>query len=246
MRLGQLISSSFIVSCLMLCATGCVCVDRRGCSPYGSTCGGCPTGDCGGCNTCETGCDNGCNSCGRESYFGPGPFAKLLSHHRSSCGFGCASGCGGLYVDEWINERPQVDNCGCDECSTCGHQPVRSLFRLFLGDRFCGGCETSCCDQGVDFTKPLIYDGYDAHAGRPSRGCNCGAHSSSSSVIHGSTSEETVIETSESPSVVNPAPKAAPESKAPAGSTTRMTPTPAPPIPKSAMRLNPATRKVTR
>lgn len=244
MRLGQWISSSFIVSCLMLCTTGCVCVDRRGCNPYGSSCGGCPSSECSSCSTCESDC-GGCGGCGRESYFGPGPFAKLLGHHGRASGFGCGGGCGGLYVDEWINERPQVDNCGCNECSTCGHQPVRSLLKLLWGDRFCGGCETSCC-EGTDLSQPLIYDGYDPHARRVGRGCNCGGHTTSSTVMDGTITEEEVIDTSDSSSIINPTPKSTPETKAPTGNTTRATPTPAPPIPKSAMRLNPATRKVTR
>ncbi|MFO0944135.1 MAG: hypothetical protein U0930_25785 [Pirellulales bacterium] len=96
----------------------------------------------------------------------------------------------------------------------------------------------------MDLSQPLIYDGYDPHARRSSRGCNCGTHSTES-VMHGTTTEEEVIESSDSPTI-NSTPKTVPEAKAPAGSTTRMTPTPAPPIPKSAMRLNPATRKTMR
>lgn len=235
---------NIIVSCLMVCATGCVCVDRRGCAPYGTACGGCSTGTC---DPCNSGCDNCvsavCGGCS-ESYFGPGPLMRLLSHQTCASKFGCGGGCGELYVDEWINERPCVDNCGCGECTTCGQQPVRSLLSLLWGDRYRGGCETGCCDGGIDLSQPLIYDGFDPHAWKSNRGCNCG--SNPTSVSHSSSSgEETVIEKTEptpTPSKVAPTPEAA----KPTTNTTRTGPTPAPPIPKSALRLNPASRKVTR
>lgn len=247
MRFGQLISTSFILSCVMLGTTGCISVDRRG---------GCgvPVGACGG-----MGCDS-CSTCDASGGLGRGPISRLLSHHSSGCGCNSCGGggCGEMYVDEWVNERPVVDNCGCGECSTCGHQPVRSVLRLLWGDRYQGGCETcSDCDGGIDLGSPVINDGYEPNAWRANRGCNCGTQHGTtvhSSTVHGSTiddscvdqgtiSTEEIIETQPSPST---GPTPAVPQKAPAGNTTKMTPTPAPPIPKSAMRLNPASRKVSR
>lgn len=230
----------------MLSTTGCISVDRRG------GCGG-PVGACGG-----MGCDS-CSSCDASGGLGPGPISRLLSHHSTGCGCNSCGGggCGEMYVDEWVNERPVVDNCGCGECSTCGHQPVRSLLRLLWGDRYQGGCETcSSCDGGIDLGSPVINDGYERNAWQANRGCNCGSHHAATvhgsnvdgstihdeGVDHGTTSSEEIIEMQpESPGPT----KAAPQ-KAPAGNTTKMAPTPAPPIPKSAMRLNPASRKVSR
>ncbi len=247
MRFGQLISTSFILSCVMLGTTGCISVDRRG------GCG--PIGACGG-----MGCDS-CSTCDASGGLGPGPISRLLSHHSTGCGCNSCGGggCGEMYVDEWINERPVVDNCGCGECSTCGHQPVRSLLRLLWGDRYQGGCETcSSCDGGIDLGSPMINDGYEPNAWQANRGCNCGSHHGTTvhgSPVHGSTVHDSSVEEEginsgeviiESQPNQSPGPtKAAPE-KGSSGNTTKMTPTPAPPIPKSAMRLNPASRKVSR
>lgn len=230
----------------MLSTTGCISVDRRG------GCGG-PVGACGG-----MGCDS-CSSCDASGGLGPGPISRLLSHHSTGCGCNSCGGggCGEMYVDEWVNERPVVDNCGCGECSTCGHQPVRSLLRLLWGDRYQGGCETcSSCDGGIDLGSPVINDGYERNAWQANRGCNCGSHHAATvhgsnvdgstihdeGVDHGTTSSEEIIEMQPA----SPGPTKAAPQKAPAGNTTKMAPTPAPPIPKSAMRLNPASRKVSR
>lgn len=219
----------------MLSTTGCICVDRRG------GCGGPVGGTCGG-----MGCDS-CSTCDSSGGLGRGPISRLLSHQSTGCGCNSCGGggCGEMYIDEWVNERPVVDNCGCGECSTCGHQPVRSLLRLLWGDRYQGGCETcSSCDGGIDLGSPVINDGYEPNAWQANRGCNCGSHHGTTvhgpSSSHGTTSSEEIIETQPIEST-GPTP-----SKTPGGSTTKATPTPAPPIPKSAMRLNPASRKVSR
>ena len=241
MRLGQLISTSLIVSSLLLSATGCVCMDRGGGCSMGSTAGPCQTG----CDTCA----------GDGDFPAGGPLSRLVGWSGgcgnckegcdscSSCKVGCGAGCGELYVDEWVNEPPTVDNCGCGECLNCGRQPVRSLFRLLWGDQYCGSCETGC-DSGIDVMSPLIQDGFEPGAWSANRGCNCGGHTSAmeASVNQGTVNQGTGIEEShpaESPSPTPPVP-------VPDNSNVRKIPTPAPPIPKSAMRLNPATRKVVR
>jgi hypothetical protein len=232
MRLGQLFSMSLIVSGLLLSATGCVCMDGAGgCGPRG-----CSTG------ACQTGCD----PCAGNGGFGAGgPLARLVGWEGAasgcdSCGgckAGCGAGCGELYVDEWVNEPPTVDNCGCGECLTCGRQPVRSLLRLLWGDRYCGSCETGC-DSGFDLMSPIVNDGYDPGAWSANRGCNCGGHASATNHVNNEAVE------------VSPVPgesiMPSPPVPVPNDSTTGNGPTLAPPVPKSAMRLNPATRRMAR
>lgn len=225
---------AYLFAGLLLSATGCMCVDHRG---------GCGAG-CG----CDLGnCSGGCDSCGG---FTPGPLSRLVSYHSSSgCSTCAGGGCGELYVDEWINERPTVDNCGCGECLTCGRQPVRSLLNLILGDRYAGSCETcDSCGGGVDLGSPWINDGYDPTAWKSNRGCNCGSTASGPAHHHETEVGETIHEgASESGTVkpTQPAPVPSPETPE-SGSSVKKSPTPAPPIPKSAMRLNPASRKVIR
>lgn len=276
MRYGRIRLASFIVSWLTLCATGCICVDRRsGCGPTGASFshlgGGCGQ-DCSGC--CGVGervaCQSECQTCGDTSGFRTGPLARLF---QGAAGWnGCAGGCGELYVDEWISERPTVDPCPSAECLSCGRQPIRSLLGLVLGDRYTGGCETGCCDSGVDLGSPIIHEGYAADSWRSGRGCkSCGgAHSGTIAGEHHG--ESVIVENGEtagrvlsptgpgnnSPGQAVPGrsiPKTEPESvpaspsdspAASGGNASRTMPTPAPPIPKSAMRLNPASRRVAR
>lgn len=240
MRLGQLFSTGLLILGSLLCTTGCVCMNAGGaCGPRGCAGGHCKP-DCGP-------CEHPCDPCGSGDFYAGSPLGRLIGWDvacdgEKSCGgckSGCGDGCGELYVDEWINERPTVDHCGCGEQLCCGRKPVRSLLRLLWGEKYCGGCETGC-DDGIDLKSPIIHDGYDPVAWSNNRGCNCGRHDSH---LHQNTtgfSDSTVVEIhpeTEENSTITPVPNSASSIK---------TPTPAPPIPKSAMRLNPASRKEMR
>lgn len=119
-------------------------------------------------------CDAGCP---------PGPLMGLAS---------CSSGCGEVYVDEWISEPPVVDNCGsnCGGCSTC-RQPVRNVLRQLWGRPYMSQCDTGMCATGGDAcgcdsmgAESFVSDGYAAggfpSAGHvvgsgPKKSCNCGS-----------------------------------------------------------------------
>lgn len=234
MRLGQLFSSGLFISSLLLSATGCISIDgRNACGPRG----------------CSTGaCQTGCSTCGDATYAG-GPLARLIGFEGAggcnSCGAGKLSGagCGELYVDEWLNEPPTVDNCGCGECQTCGRQPIRSLLSTLWGETYSGSCETGC-DSGVDFSSPIVNDGYDPNAWSANRGCNCRGNTSSMTQVHHDGMESHQIQPSEESDALELTPS--PPSPVPHGTSTGKVPTPAPPAPKSANRLNPATRRIVR
>ncbi len=183
-------------------------------------------------------CDSGCP---------PGPLMGLAS---------CGSGCGEVYVDEWISEPPVVDNCGstCGGCSKC-RQPVRNVLRLLLGRPYMSQCDSGMCSSpsggcGCDGLggESFISDGYAADgfqpggyaASSPKKPCNCGG--SHSAAEHGSdwSTQGQVYDQSYVPSTphamppTNNAPQLAPE----------ITPAPEPEpsvAPSSATRrLNPA------
>jgi hypothetical protein len=161
-----------------------------------------------------------CNSCdGRMC--ASGPLASLAS---------CRSGCGEVYVDEWLNSPPCIDDCGYGNCGTCGPRngrPLLSFARMIVGLPFnagCGGCDGGCSSCGVE-------GGYVASA--PSS-CNCGG-SHGGSVYHGTVEHS-------GPVYSTPAPTAQPMMPAPAAPL-KTEPTPAPVAPSSAKRLSPAQQR---
>lgn len=210
--------TSLLVSGLLLGTTGCVCVTGSGeCGAIG--CAGSP-----------------CDSCASPNeFYAGGPLSGIVGWNGAAGCNSCSSGCGEMYVDEWLNEPPVVDNCGCGECRTCGRQPIRSLLRILWGDSYCGSCETHC-DGEIGLAEPIINDGYDPQAWSANRGCNCGGGQISGMTL------------SEGPAGAGPSPieSATPLPPVPVPDAVGEQPTPAPPTPKSAMRLNPATRRLVR
>ena len=107
---------------------------------------GCATGSCGG----GLGC--GAMGCGAMGCGGSGACGTLRSRIADRIrGTNCGSGCGEIYWDEHINERPVCDPCGCDgefDCGGSGNCPtVLGRLRNLWGYRYipsnCGEC-TSC------------------------------------------------------------------------------------------------------
>ncbi len=163
-----------------------------------------------------------CNSC--ASCDGGACATGPLGGHGS-----CHSGCGEVYVDEWLNTPPCIDDCGYSNCNTCGPRrcrPVLAFVRLlFCGDPQggCGGCESGCssCSSG----------GAGHFTSSPSS-CNCGG--SHVSAGH----SETMYSAPATMNSVLPSP--ASPSHAPSA-----TPTPAPVAPSSAKRLSPAQQRTS-
>lgn len=235
------LANVLIFSGLCFSATGCVCVSQCGQGrrmPIGDACS---TG-------CASPCDDGCGSCSSCDDCGSAgglfrPFGGLFG--CGGCRLGCGTGCGEVYIGEWLNERPTVDNCGCGQCQTYGRTPVRSLLRMLLGDACQSDCDT-CCDGGFDLNAPILQDGYEESGWSPHRvSCsgNCSScsgstvsHSQHHQAVPAVQSEQINQEQLGVPPVPTPVP----------GGAGVHQPTPAPPVPKSALRLNPATRKVIR
>lgn len=217
-----------------------------------------------------------CESCESESgpisnadfYSNAGPLASFFG--LTNCTGG---GCGELYVDEWLNEPPQVDQCGYSECLQCGPSPVRSLLRAIVGRQYTGSCE-SCDCGGSDIVGngAIIHDGYEPDVwSSQRRGCACGTSESSDYITnsyqdsmntdvvdpsrvqgsssHNSSSSSQGSSDSSGQSILNDESPKTPSP--PAGSSDSqgqtIVPTPAPSLPpSSASRLNPATRRVIR
>lgn len=189
-----------------------------------------PSGNC-GLGACSTG------SCG-------GPLMGFAS---------CKGGCGDVYVDEWISEPPTVDNCGyeCGGCGNCGQcRPVRNVLKLLWGRPFVTSCNTglcgpscdegcSSCDSGAggyvsNFGATSFDHGNHAMGTSVSSGCNCGKN-------HGSMQS--------APSPIPPQSidgSSMPMEYAPSTNAPQVMPTPAPEIPTSAKRLNPAKSRTIR
>jgi hypothetical protein len=262
------LTSLIILAGILLSTTGCVCLDGA-CGPMGNWANG---RTCGGCGGCDGDCHDmysgpgplgsivrHCSGC---ECSGGGAFAS------AGCGgAGCGgAGCGEMYFDEWFSEPPMVDDCGCSQESCCGRHPIRSFLSRLLGRQCSGDCDGGACELG----GPIIHDGYDASAWSNNRGCSCGACSTSagetvSSHSHGDTNYPTapvspvapnqtqmVPPAHESAPAVSPQSISPPVSSAPSmgplqGPTPGVSaPTPAPPMPKSAARLNPTNRRMVR
>lgn len=196
---------------------------------------------------CDSSCANECTAVSPDDFYaGQRPLARFFG--LTSCPSGS---CGEVYVDEWLNEPPIVDQCGHDECVQCGHAPVRSLIRVLLGNQYMGTCEN--CDQGGSISLghgSIIQDGYEPGKWSSQRGCNCqspGHHASEHHEYHEShrSMEPPAID---GESIMNDSSKIAPPAQSsPTGSGGRNAPTPAPALtPNSASRLNPAARRLVR
>jgi hypothetical protein len=216
------VTTTLILSALWLSATGCV--SMNSCGPCGMA----------GINACDGGATGDCNPCRLKS----------------------GSGCGELYVDEWLNERPTVDNCDGGDCPTYGRQPVRSLLRLLVGDGCSqteADCDSGCTGSGLDLRSPILQDGFEDSA---HRGTSCACSHCSRSADHVEPSHVidqhlTAPESVSQPSSPGNTPEAkqAPQVPEPVPATEGAglrQPTPAPPVPKSANRLNPASRRLVR
>ncbi|MEZ6136774.1 MAG: hypothetical protein R3C53_17910 [Pirellulaceae bacterium] len=160
---------------------------------------------------------------------GSGPLMGLAS---------CRGACGEVYVDEWISEPPVLDNCGydCGGCGSCRQcQPIRNALRLLWGTPFVTSCDTGLCGGGCESGSSVVSGG--------SSGCNCGQHHAGSP-IHDSSILSSPQPVPTHPQSVSPeiplhgVPQIAP------GNSGEVVPTPAPAMPNSAKRLNPANRRL--
>ena len=120
---------------------GCMCVQNRhqGCA---DSC--CPNpddpilGDCNKCGVCGGNDCPGYTPCGYLKY--------MLT---------CGAGCSEIYWGEWISEPPDC----CDPCDHCGNwtgpgccrrKPVVNALKALWGERYFGGCCSTCGDTGCD------------------------------------------------------------------------------------------------
>lgn len=233
---------------LLLLSTGCVCVPGNGfdMGPVAYRQSACDS-----CSSCSSGPST---TSGSGFYSGPGPLASFFG--LTSCNGG---GCGELYVDEWLNEPPKVDQCGYTECLQCGRSPIRALVQTLVGRQYTGSCDTcQCDDHGVLANGAIVHDGYETGAWSSHRGCNCSASPGSTqhmgSYSFGNDSGTTTIQSVDpsgetGSSILNgSAPEriqALPDSSGTNGRSVKPTPAPALP-PSSASRLNPAVRRIVR
>lgn len=194
---------------------------------------GCLSLACAGCCCVPTTCDSNLGACG--SNCGPLIGAGGLFGGAVGTMASCRGGCGEVYYDEWINERPVPDNCGfdcggCGQCTRC--QPVRNVLRQLWGRPYrVDCCAESCgsdCNGGCG-SSGASSSGYGAISDGSGGGCDCGGS-------HSSFEHDTIHSVPQRiPSRRPPAP---PEMKPEA------VPTPAPEVtPSSALRLNPAMRR---
>lgn len=89
----------------------------------------------------------------------------------------CNSGCGEVYVDEWISDPPAC----CDPCDSCSGQyigpqsccgrPFAGLLNFIVGYRYNGGC-ADCCGTcgGCDSCGGVSGHGYSGSPGCQSCG----------------------------------------------------------------------------
>jgi hypothetical protein len=183
-----------------------------------------------GMNTCSS--HSACSSCSHGGGCGAGPLLGMAS---------CRSGCGEVYVDEWVSEPPCIDDCGythsgCDSCHS--KRPVRSLLRLLWGTPYEGGCSTGCdsgCESGCEGGCSSCGGGDEmsfSGGSAASSSCNCGG-SHAAPGVHLSPVPSHGMPGPMSPAIGSPV---APPPEAAA-------PTPAPVAPSSAKRLSPAQQR---
>lgn len=166
---------------------------------------------------------NVCNSCSScpSGTCGAGPLMGLAS---------CRSGCGEVYVDEWVSHPPCIDNCGYAD-GACGcRQPLRSALRALWGTPYIGDCCNSGCDSGACDAGCSSCGGGAMVSGGHSSNCNCGGQTTNHSMSTPSMSAPPT----HAPAAT-PTPAVQPES----------VPTPAPVTPSSAKRLSPAKQRAT-
>ena len=103
-----------------------------------------------------------CATCPNGSYAG-GPIAGAMCS-LANCTkktLGCCSGCGDVYVDEWVSDPPQP----CDPCDNCGtwvgggdcgnYGPlgfgILPAFKSLFGHPYVSGCDCGHCggEEGV-------------------------------------------------------------------------------------------------
>lgn len=159
---------------------------------------------------------NGSSSCD-GGQCATGPFGGVGS---------CRSGCGEVYVDEWLNTPPCIDDCGFSNCQTCrprSCRPVLSFVRLVFGMPLRGGC--GGCDSGCSSCS----SGGESHVMSSQSSCNCGGS-------HGSSEHS-------GPSYSTPAPSMKNSDSMP--QHPEAVPTPAPVSPTSAKRLSPVQQRAS-
>jgi hypothetical protein len=95
-------------------------------------------------------------------------------HNQVACSTHCSSGCGEVYWDEYINEPPVCDPCGCNNewVGGCGHcRPWYSRLRDLWGYRYmpadCSSC-SSCSSAGSVHEGVVIGSGTHEHVVSPS------------------------------------------------------------------------------
>jgi hypothetical protein len=173
---------------------------------------GCACGPCGA--VVGGGCDGGFGDGVWDS--GQRPVRSLLANAS------CNSGCGEVYVDEWLNHPPTMDHCGtsCCDGGSCGRQPIRTALRLLWGAPYLGGCSGSC-DSVPNFHG----------TGGDHSDCNCGHDHAYS--IHSTPGMPMPVPQQVTPEAIDISPSPS------------RGPTPAPAVaPSSVKRLNPATNRV--
>ncbi len=150
-----------------------------------------------------------CTSCPTGNC-GAGPFMQ----HNS-----CKSGCGEVYVDEWLNHPPCADDCGYNNCMCEDCRPVRTLLRALWG-------------------TPYIAPGCDSCGNHCDSGCSScsGGHGCSSCGGGGEVTHEHSLPTNPLHSSPATPSKVAPSEPSKA-------PTPAPVSPSSAKRLSPVKQR---
>lgn len=242
----------------MLLSGCCLLATSQDCGGYKLSCQiGCDT-DCNqacdtnceqGCDSgCSTDCDSGCESCCEpqcDTSFSTGVLSdcescagcrdcaqsrlagltKLVSHNS------CKGGCGEIYFDEWLNEKPCPDKCcfatapscdtadscdGCDSGSQCNPEKKKRGLLVSYGKHFKANCSSSLICNGCDNCEgpqSVISSSYEA------------TPSMSPSVIAASI----------------PEPKQAPE-KPISTRQTEFVPTPAP-ITRTSAKINPAKQR---
>lgn len=220
-------------------------------------------GYCGSsCGTgCDVGCSTGCNFQPCDQFQTGG---LLDTGCQEGCGFGsnlaglanlssCRGACGDVYVDEWINEPPVVDNCGygcdCGTCDACCPRPVLTILKRLWGRRYIASCDSAFMCGGCD----SCYAG-----GSVAESCGCAECQSGGVVMEGGAylPGEAYSEPSYAspPAQYQPAPQAMPgldgstvspeviESPS-AVPATPTAPTPAPQVSPTSRRINPAARR---
>jgi hypothetical protein len=169
---------------------------------------------------------NSCSSC-TTGTCGAGALLGIAS---------CRSGCGEVYVDEWVSHPPCMDDCGYPH-GACG-RPLRTALRALWGTPYMGDCcNTSSCDAGGCSSCDSGGDGVVMMSGgKGNGGCKCGGgHTSSTHMQPKATGAPSMAPSPIPSNQPSKGPTVAPEP----------IPSPAPVSPSSAKRLSPAKQRAT-